>query len=276
MKRLETSPISDTVAMPIKSGTLEFLQDSWKEGLAAIIKSTITAEAVDTIYTLSGCINSGSGSNYIISPGFLYLNGEIFPFDGATFTLTGLQKAYARIETTQFTTEADPVQFTDGIPRNVHNIRKIVVENTTVSSSLPEYKDFVPAGKYFKGEVRTVVMDSTEYNAKFVTTGPTAGLGQKEYTGWAVMNGNNGTVNDAGRVEVAFGTGYTTLGATGGEKDHVLTIPELPDNGQPVINGSTIGVDGGVTFNFGYGIAGSGNAHNNMQPYVVRLRIQKL
>ena len=62
--------------------------------------------------------------------------------------MTGLQKTYARIETTQYLTNADPVQFTDGVSRNVHNIRKIVIENTVTSSGLPEFINFINVGQW--------------------------------------------------------------------------------------------------------------------------------
>lgn len=146
MKILDVSPISAGVAMPIKSGTLQFLQDAYKDALKAIV-TTVIPNAVDgVIYILSGCVNSTVAPIHTILAGWLYYNGEIYQFDGATFTLTGLEKAYARIETTQFVTNADPVQFSDAISRNVHNIRKIVIENTVVDSGLPEFYEFYKYG----------------------------------------------------------------------------------------------------------------------------------
>jgi hypothetical protein len=48
------------------------------------------------------------------------------------------------------------------------------------------------------------------------------GLGINLEVGYAICNGANGTRNWAGRVPLAYGTGYTTMGATGGFKDAVL------------------------------------------------------
>ena len=125
MKKIDVSNITTSVAMPIKSGTLQFLQDAYKESLNSVISNLVDNPQTDTIYILSGCVNSGTLPVHNISPGVLYVNGEVYDFAGATFTLSGLQKAYARIETTQYTTNADPVEFTDGVERNVHNVRKI-------------------------------------------------------------------------------------------------------------------------------------------------------
>lgn len=148
MKVLNISDISSSNAMPIKSGTLQFLQDAHKEALAGLVTNVIPTPIANTIYILSGCKNSTTAPIHTLSAGVLFYNGEIFNFDGATFTLTGLQKAYARIETTQYLTNADPVQFTDGVSRNVHNVRKIVIENTTVSSGLPEFINFINVGQW--------------------------------------------------------------------------------------------------------------------------------
>lgn len=148
MKILNISDISSSTAMPIKSGTLQFLQDAHKEAIAGLVTNVIPTPLANTIYILSGCKNTTTAPIHTLTAGVLYYNGEIFNFDGATFTLTGLQKAYARIETTQYITNADPVQFTDGVSRNVHNIRKIVIENTTTSSGLPEFINFVNVGQW--------------------------------------------------------------------------------------------------------------------------------
>ena len=148
MKILNISDVSTSNAMPIKSGTLQFLQDAHKEAIAGLVTNVIPTPLANTIYILSGCKNSTVAPIHTLSAGVLYYNGEIFNFDGATFTLTGLQKAYARIETTQYLTNADPVQFTDGVSRNVHNIRKIVIENTVTSSGLPEFINFINVGQW--------------------------------------------------------------------------------------------------------------------------------
>ena len=134
--------------MPIKAGTLQFLQDAHKEAIAGLVTNVIPNPIANTIYILSGCKNTTIAPIHTLTPGVLYYNGEIFNFDGASFTLTGLKKAYARIETTQYLTNADPVQFTDGVSRNVHNIRKIVIEDTTVTSGLPEFIDFENVGQW--------------------------------------------------------------------------------------------------------------------------------
>lgn len=277
MKILNISNISSSNAMPIKSGTLQFLQDAHKETISGLITNLIPTPDPNTIYILSGCKNSTIAPIHTLSAGVLYYNGEIFNFDGATFTLTGLQKAYARIETTQYLTNADPVQFTDGVNRNVHNIRKIVIENTVTSSGLPEFKDFILANNWLKGDTKEVVCDSTYLSTNFDGTG----LGRLERAGWAIMNGNNGTPNDNGRVIIAYGTSYSTLGATGGSKDAVLVshshLQAGSTGGGGIFNTSAIlNVQDQALTNTPTETKGESGIDKNMQPYVVRLRIMKL
>lgn len=100
----------------------------------------------------------------------------------------------------------------------------------------------------------------------------------------------------AGRVLVGFDTSQTefnTIGKTGGEKTHTLTIDEMPAHSHKLNGNTDVTFDesstypyllasakrgyadgSGVTFGEGYSIndtttAGGGEAHNNLQPYQV-------
>jgi len=107
------------------------------------------------------------------------------------------------------------------------------------------------------------------------------GLGINEELGYAICNGNNGTRNWEGRVPVAFGGTYTTMGATDGSKDAVIVehshgikygnigagtkYPETPYisdvKGGDMQGTETVGVSG---------------TDKNMQPYIVTLVTMKL
>ena len=82
----------------------------------------------------------------------------------------------------------------------------------------------------------------------------------------------------AGRVLVGLDSGQTefdTLGETGGAKTHTLTVDEMPAHTHSVPNsgsqnnsfdsGTTVGNDVTGTS----GSTGGGQAHNNLQPYIV-------
>lgn len=130
-------------------------------------------------------------------------------------------------------------------------------------------------------------------NANFdMTPGSTQGLGKVDglWNGWAIHNGNNGTENLDGQTLIGYGANYNTIGQFIGEKEHTLTIPELPvvspingsffkkGTGFGGTSGLTVGDNGTNNFAPGELIApfGGGQAHNNMQPSMVVLMIMKL
>ena len=77
MKVLKISDISSSNAMPIKAGTLQFLQDAHKETIAGLITNLIPTPDPNTIYILSGCKNSTIAPIHTLSAGVLYYNSEI-------------------------------------------------------------------------------------------------------------------------------------------------------------------------------------------------------
>jgi len=126
MKKLDLSSVSSINQFPVKEGTIDFLQFAYQEAITAMGNNFIGGNAVaNTGYVLWGCVNTGSGLNYSISSGAIFYNGEVYLVPAVTFTASAGQVAIANIVITQYTTNADPVLFTDGVSRNVHNIRSI-------------------------------------------------------------------------------------------------------------------------------------------------------
>ena len=127
MRKLDTSYASSTVGQPIKSGTIDHLQEAYQEALTAIGQALVGQDPdLSNYYRLWGCVNSGSGLNYSISAGAIWYNGEVFLVPAASFTAASGQVAVGNFQTTFNGTNADPVLFTDGQSRNVHQIRQLV------------------------------------------------------------------------------------------------------------------------------------------------------
>lgn len=142
MKKIITTGITTAVGMPVKSGTIEHLQAAYQEALTALARMNIIGYDASKIYVLYGCVNSGTGANFVISAGAVFYNGEIYLVPAATFTTSGGNVAIGTITTTYFTAiNADPVEFTDAILRSVHEIRQIVISSGT--SGATNYADFV-------------------------------------------------------------------------------------------------------------------------------------
>jgi len=140
-------------------------------------------------------------------------------------------------------------------------------------------------------EVKWIKMPQIDLPTYFVATGATTGLGivGQLYEGWAICNGNNTTTNDNGRVSIAYGIDYTTLGAIAGSKDAVVVqhshgaiIQSFNESsaGNPFGSGGG-GAEGtfsytGQTNPFIISNSGESGVNKNMQPYVVELKIQRI
>ena len=135
---------------------------------------------------------------------------------------------------------------------------------------------------WLKGDTKEVVCTNEYLALNFNSTG----LGINERVGWAIMNGaTHGSItvpNDNGRVVVAYGTSYTTLGSTGGSKDavvvehsHGLTQIKRHSNNRYGEGFFDQALSGGPTA-LTTDSTGVSGVDKNMQPYVVRLRIIKL
>lgn len=114
----------------------------------------------------------------------------------------------------------------------------------------------------------------TDYQELFNTIGITYGSGD----GFTTFN----LPDLQGKIPVGKDendTDFDTLGNTGGEKTHTLTLNELPNN---VISTASTGANadgyiarGGYTTDGNYNFGGQGQSHNIVQPYIVQNYIIK-
>ena len=132
MRILSNTDITNTAQLPIKKGTIKFLQDSHIETVISLFKAMVgSTYNVLTPYVLFGLNDSGSGLSHNISEGAIVRLGEIFQVDAVAFTSASGEVPYLNFIVDQYTTDADPVTFTDLSVHDVHNIRKYEIVSAT-------------------------------------------------------------------------------------------------------------------------------------------------
>ena len=159
MNNIDTSFVVDpSIQQPFTVKSLDFLQDKDKVFADSIAKALApySFDNGDPII-LAGCERTtGSPNTYFA--GFIYWNNEIFAFDGGNVTITTTDSF--KIVVTNDPT-ADPLTFTDGISRNVHNIRKMVVVDTSAGGTAFLYSAAKFHAKWRKTNTATGVGTST-------------------------------------------------------------------------------------------------------------------
>jgi microcystin-dependent protein len=170
---------------------------------------------------------------------------------------------------------------------NINTLPSVPDNNKITDTDLNEIKAVVntntPTGviNMFAGDTAPVgwlicdgsAISRTDYANLFTLIGTTYGSGD----GSTTFN----LPNLKGKVVVGqdtSDTSFDTLGETGGEKTHTLTIQEMPSHKHNInYGGSVTGITGAVPgSNTNYGpndsfiqANGGGQAHNNLQPYIV-------
>jgi len=134
------------------------------------------------------------------------------------------------------------------------------------------------------GEIKMLAMSELDIANEFDSTG----LGVLKYVGFAIANGNNGTYDFTRKTPIGYdpttfisGFDYSIMGNTFGEEKHTLTEPEMPSHSHTVTGTLAVGTSAGGSGTFGFGGSDSGSAggdeaHNNIQPSVVVLFIQRI
>lgn len=132
MRILDVTSITDSSEMPLKSGTLQFLQDAYTELFSGIAIAICAQSGYNpqTVYVLWGCNNSTVAPIFNISAGFVFLGGKFYYVPATNFTTAAGLIAAFNFQTTQYVgngLNADPVTFSDTVERNIHNIIQVSI-----------------------------------------------------------------------------------------------------------------------------------------------------
>lgn len=140
MDKIDVSLITDpNVQQPFLGGSLEFLQDSFKEGLSAFLSSQ--HEVSTLVYCVhSGIRNSVSAPNANTTGGFVSIListnvWEVFYVPPTILTAAVGQVAVLNYDTAGFDA-IDPVTFSDGSTHSVHQVRRLKIESAVSGTGL--------------------------------------------------------------------------------------------------------------------------------------------
>lgn len=149
MKRLITTDITDAARLPIKKGTLEFLQDAYKDAFESIILAIIKKEnySLANVYVLYGCEVVGT----TLTAGAVFFQGEVYTVD-QQLGIVG-PGYYWHLKIDNYVIDADPVIFTDNASHYVHNIRKLYLNSDSSGGVLYDDRKTPFAKKIYTGSV---------------------------------------------------------------------------------------------------------------------------
>jgi hypothetical protein len=95
-------------------------------------------------YILSGCVNSGTGSNFVISAGYIFYSSEVHRVPASSFTAPSGQTAVINFNVTNVNgTNYDPVQFTDGSSIDIHYENIITIASGVSGSGISDFANLL-------------------------------------------------------------------------------------------------------------------------------------
>ena len=207
MKKVDTSNIIEFVRQLGATGvTLDHIISAVQETTDSIVRA-LTGNAGGVI-VLYGCINSGSGANYIISSGAIWYNGEIYLVDAFTGTTGGGTTVVLSIVTTY--DADDPVKYSNNQNYYTHAIRKI---GCSISASGSGISNF--SGLTYLGSNILINQDS---NIAWISISSFSG------GGWA----DNGELSQ--RVVIKNGINFLQLKGS-------ITKPTTPSSAERMVTG---------------------------------------
>lgn len=267
----------------------QLIQDNYREISSALARSLSFGLNLSQPIILTGVAWQIGPGTITATEGWFYYQDEFYKFNPPEVPIaaTGLDNvAFYRQEVTLRSMRYK----VGGTPRKIHTETVIRLQtldwiNTNVSVS-----DRIPVNivqrVYSLPPKAVVEIDILldEISNCFDSTG----LGINQYTGWAICNGNNGTVNRQGRVPVQLSddSDFDTLGKIGGAKTAKLTVANMPPHNHtiPVATAAGGGTSGGLSSTTGLdsltgvtgGSGGQAQPFSIMPPYIVTLFIQRI
>lgn len=140
MNNIDTLQIVDpTVQQPFLGKSLKFLQDANLEAFNNAVITFIDASGrtydPTKVYILWGCVVTGvtvGPGTCTMTAGAIFYNGEIYTVQSTSGSVGAGFTVYSQVIV--LTGTPDPVNFSDGSYKNVHNVRQFILQNMTTGS----------------------------------------------------------------------------------------------------------------------------------------------
>lgn len=142
---ITTSILDPSIQQPFTGPSLDFLQNATKEQSAAFARGMIGDFYNSAIaYILHG-VNPYGTNQY--KEGYIFWNGEVYYCPGKSTTTAFANVPVLTITVTNDAT-ADPTIFSDLVPRNVHNVRRLIMSDAVSGSGTFDLSDAVILNKW--------------------------------------------------------------------------------------------------------------------------------
>ncbi|RYD57011.1 MAG: hypothetical protein EOP56_09395 [Sphingobacteriales bacterium] len=236
MKDLFTGQVTDSARMPIKSGSLQFIQEAYREVFKAI-GDYLTDGDPTKAYIIQGVYVDLLSGTWSVTAGWVYCNGAFFRVDPVSFVDVVGQVPVLHIEEDPtLAANQDPVTFTDGVNRNVHldatvKFKMAVAGGSGVSGYVADYANVLripPPNR----TIETGVPFPTTFTAQFdrnynlFFSGTASGLNDIQFDLRYVAPGAST------RIEATFAAGASLVFTLGGQPINIraeggtgITIP---------------------------------------------------
>lgn len=278
-----------------------FFQDGIREGFRALL-SAYGLNGDDGV-KLQGCeltVTDNSGVlTIVMTEGYIALEGEPYYVPAQTIVKQANEKCYFVVDSQKV--DNIPGQIKGGGTYDMQEQRraKLVVSTSAPVIHMPyNAQSFETAIRNAATDIGEIKFFDPRPQGKVMsdffdmTTG--VGLPEEKYKGWVVL-GIHATykADYAGRVIVALtdtatDSDFDTVGKKGGEKEHLLTVDEMPEHDHGLIEDTSGGGNSDYPTTTGMGSntlvnadgvtqkTGGDQAHNNMQPYIVAAAIMRV
>lgn len=169
MNNIDTTQVTDPTSLqPFTTKSLAFLQNANLEMIKGICTSIMGDTQFATSSTLgvaiAGCTYNGAGTT--IFNGFIMYANELYYFAGQASLNTFVNVPVVVADTTNDGT-ADPVDFSDGVSKNVHKVRRLKVVDQLTGTGLFDLSTMINI-KTYTGTALSLGAGWTTYSSRTV------------------------------------------------------------------------------------------------------------